>query len=416
MPPATSMKVELTYAPAPITIEVPSSIKVDTFSPASVRHPLGFDAFQRTFIEAGGDLFLSGVTPLIVVNDGYRNTPTATILEWLDRLSPTFIDSSRYLIATGVHGAPTEGHYHKIFGSLWERVRTKVSYHNAQDRSSMSLIDKDSLGGEVWLNNAILKNKKVLVVGSVEPHYFAGFTGGRKSIFPGLTDFDTVARNHNLANSLKATPLKLEGNPVTEHLDSLMAMLDPDRFFGIQVVTDSKRQIAGLLCGRLDVAFKNATSIAEKIYARQVSKRYDVIICEVLPPLDKNLYQAQKALENCQAAVRDGGTIVIVSACEEGVGSEHFFRLADNWDRRANRPKDGRQHFGSHKLSRVISIGKRIDIRLFSSLTDEVVRHVFYEPLDNLQDFLYSKMKECEKYHLAVVHDAANRVLKVEND
>lgn len=410
------MKIELTYAEGAITLDVPSCIEIDTFSPATAQDPLGFDTFQSGFIQAGGDLFLSGEPLLIIVNDGYRNTPTATILQWLDRLNSDVIDSAQYLIATGVHDAPTEEHYRKIFGPFWQRVRANVSYHDAHDQASMTALGADSLGGEIWLNSAVLQYKKILVISSVEPHYFAGFTGGRKAIFPGLTDFATIARNHNLANSLEAAPLKLEGNPVAEHLDSLMAMLDADRFFGIQIVTDSKRQIAGLFFGRLDIAFKNAAPVAEKIYSCQVSKRYNAVICEVLPPLDKNLYQAQKALENCQSAVRDGGTIIIVSACEEGVGSEHFFQLADKWDRQTNRARNGGQHFGSHKLSRVIAIGKRIDVRLYSTLPDEVARRVFYEPLDNLQFFLYSIGKECENYHLVVVHDAANMVLKVEND
>jgi len=407
------MKIDLAYADSTITLDVPSSIEVDTFSPVTVQKPLSFDTFSNGFLQAGGDHVLSGRPPLIVVNDGYRNTPTATILQWLDKLSPTIVDSASYLISTGTHAAPTAEHYRMIFGPLWERVKANVSYHDAQNRSSMSMIGRDDLGGEVWLNNAILKHRRVLVIGSVEPHYFAGFTGGRKAIFPGLTDIDTVARNHNLANSLEAAPLKMEGNPVAEHLDSLMAMLDRDKFFGIQVVTDSKRRIAGLFCGRLDVAFRDATAMAEIIYSQTVSKRYDVIICEILPPLDKNLYQAQKALENCQAAVRKGGMIIIVSACEEGVGSKHFFHLAEKWDRQANRAKDGGRHFGSHKLSRVISIGKRVDIRLYSTLPDEVVRRVFYEPLDKLQIFLYSIERECEICNMAVVHNAANMVLKV---
>ena len=410
------MKIEVAYAKSTLTLDIPASIQVDTFSPAAASNPLGVDAFSSGFLEAGGDRILSGRPPLMVVNDGYRNTPTATILRWLDQLQPGVVDCAQYLIATGAHAPPTEEHYRRIFGSLWQRIKANVRYHDSHDRSSMTSLGQDGLGGEVWINSAVLDSKKVLVIGSVEPHYFAGFTGGRKAIFPGLTDFDTLARNHNLANSLEAAPLKLVGNPVAEHLDSLMATLDRDRFFGIQIITDSKRQLAGLFFGRLDVAFKKAAAMAEKTYACRVPRRYDAVICEVLPPLDKNLYQAQKALENCQTAVRDGGTVVIVSACEEGVGSEHFFQLADRWDRQANCAKDGRQHFGSHKLSRVNSIGKRIDVRLYSGLSDQVIRHVFYEPLDKAQIFLYLAGKECEIYHLAVVHDAANTVLKVRSN
>jgi nickel-dependent lactate racemase len=406
------MKIELSYADGTIILDLPSLITVDIFKPATVDNPLGFDAFRNGFVEAHGDRFLSGEPLLVVVNDGYRNTPTATILQWLDKLDRNVVDQAYFLIATGIHGAPTEEHYNRIFGPFWNRVRARVSYHDCHDLTSMALLSTDSLGGDVWLNKAVLDYPKILVIGSVEPHYFAGFTGGRKAIFPGLTDFETVARNHNLANSLQAAPLKIKRNPVAEHLDSLMRMLDPRKFFGIQIVTDSKRQTAGIFCGELDSAFTRAASFAEKIYSCCVPQKYNVVLCEILPPLDKNLYQAQKALENSQAAVKDGGEAVIVSACPEGVGSEYFFKLAQNWDHQANRANDGRLHFGSHKLSRVIEIGKRINVYLFSTLPGNVVRQVFYEPLDNLQDFLYSKARECEICNMAVVHDAANMVLK----
>ncbi len=406
------MKITLAYADSPLVVDIPPSIHVDMFSPVTISDPLGTDAFSSGFLRAGGERFLSGKPPLIIVNDGYRKTPTATILQWLDRLVPGVIDAASYLISTGTHTAPTSEHYRVIFGPLWERVEARVGYHDARDRSSMIYLGQDDLGGEVWVNSAVLENSRILVISSVEPHYFAGFTGGRKAIFPGLTDFDTVTRNHNLANSLEAAPLKLRGNPVAEHLDSLMMMLDPDKFFGIQIVTDSRRQMAGLFFGPLDVAFRNATVVAEQVYAHAVSKQYDVVICEVLPPLDRNLYQAQKALENCQTAVKDEGTAIILSACMEGIGSRYFFDLADKWDRQTNRAVDGGEYFGSHKLSRVNSIGRRIDVRLHSALPDDIVRHIFYEPLDKLQLFLYSAEQECEDCNLAVVHDAANTVLK----
>ncbi|HWR83173.1 MAG TPA: nickel-dependent lactate racemase [Candidatus Deferrimicrobium sp.] len=410
------MKIDLSYADGTITLDVPSSIKVDTFRPAAIENPLNFDDFRTSFIEAGGDRFLSSESPLIIVNDGFRTTPTAAILQWLDCISPRVINEASFLVSTGTHAAPTEEDYRTIFGSLWERVRQRVNYHDARDRKSMTLLGKDEFGGEVWLNSAVVTHKRILVIGSVEPHYFAGFTGGRKSIFPGLTDFETIARNHNLANSLQAAPLKLKSNPVAEHLDTLMAMLDSRNFLGIQVVTDSKKQIAGLFVGPLEDVFTKATALAQKVYSHSVPESFDVVLCEVLPPLDGNLYQVQKALENCRLAVRNGGKIVIVAACRQGVGSRHFYDLADQWDKTANRARDGAIHFGSHKLSRVIDIGRRIGVYLYSTLDPEIVRHVFYEPLDNLQSFVYSTAGECEKCNMAVVRDAAHTVLNMSTD
>jgi nickel-dependent lactate racemase len=406
------MNIELAYADGLVTLDIPSTVKVDTFAPVTVSTPLGFPRFRDGFLRSGGDRFLSETRPLIVVNDGYRTTPTAAILQWLDKLDDKLIERVQFLIATGIHDPPTEEHYRRIFGTLWPRIRDKVSYHDCHNLSAMSALGTDNLGGTVLLHKTVLEHRQVLIIGSVEPHYFAGFTGGRKALFPGLTDFATVARNHNLANSLDAAPLKLQGNPVAEHLEHLMTFVDTTRMFSVQVVTDAKQQTAGLFFGSLYEAFRNAAACAEEIYSHNVSEPYDVVVCEVLPPLDRNLYQAQKAVENCQASVKDGGALIVFSACPDGIGSRYFFDLAEKWDRQANRARDGKLHFGSHKLSRLVSIGRRITVYLHSSLPADDVRRVFYEPLDNWRDFLYTRGRECEICNMAVVHDAANTVLK----
>ncbi|MFQ6008167.1 MAG: hypothetical protein ACE5K8_04370, partial [Candidatus Zixiibacteriota bacterium] len=86
------MKVDLAYADGTIILDVPTSVIVDTFAPESVSNPFDYDSFERGFFQAGGEQFLSEVRPLFVVNDGYRNTPTATILQWLDQLDSEVID------------------------------------------------------------------------------------------------------------------------------------------------------------------------------------------------------------------------------------------------------------------------------------------------------------------------------------
>ncbi len=406
------MQIEVTYGGGPLNLEVPAAINVDFFAPALCEQPVDAQTFSDRFLEAGGAGFLSDGPPLVVVNDAFRNTPTATLLGWLGRRFPDLISHASFIVSTGTHAPPTEPQYRSIFGDTWDRVRTRVQSHDCRDYSAMTLLGSDRLGGEIWVNRAIVESPRTLVIGSVEPHYFAGYTGGRKAVFPGLTNFDTVARNHNLANSLDAAPLRLQGNPVAEHLGQLMSTLEPDRFFAIQIVTDAEQKMAHVSCGRLDVAFAEAAAVAGRIYSHSVATPYEVVLCEILPPLDCNLYQAQKAVENCQAAVSDDGTIVVVSACRGGIGSRHFYDLADQWDPQTNQAEDGKEHFGSHKLSRMVAVGRRINVRLYSDLPGDIARKVLYEPLDNLQDFLYSRGQLCEICNMAVVRDAGHTVLQ----
>ncbi len=405
------MGIDIAYNGSSIQLPIPPRVTVDHFSPASTGQTCDFDQFAAAFAGSGGHDFLSGKTPLIVVNDAYRETPTAVILAWLNRLDGQLLDRASILVATGTHQSPTYRQYEQILGEFLPPVEDRLSAHDAGDYSSMVKLGVDNLGGDILLNRAIVEHERLLVIGSVEPHYFAGFTGGRKSIFPGLTDLATIERNHNLANSLEAAPLRLSGNPVAEHLQSLMSTLDPEKFFGIQVVRDAESPVAAVFCGRLDIAFAEAAQRAEAVFARRVTKPYNIVICEVLPPLDENLYQVQKALENCQHAVRDGGLIILVSCCREGIGSPYFFDLAAQWDTDKNAAFDGQLHFGSHKLSRVNAIGRRIRVCLHSGLPDEVVRRVFYEPLDIVKELLY--IDECvgPDLRIAVACDAGNIVL-----
>jgi len=407
------MTVEVTYGDGRISIEIPDGVEVDEFAPVSVTAPFEFESFQTEFLKSGGREFLSTGLPLVVVNDAYRNTPTATILEWFDRIDPRLLDESPYIVAAGTHAALSDAQLAAVFGPFLDRIRPRLVIHDARDYDSMVKLGVDSLGGDVWLNEAVIDRERLLCVSSVEPHYFAGFTGGRKSIFPGLTDLATVERNHNLANSLDAAPLRLSGNPVAEHLDALMQFIDPARLFGVQVVRGASGGIASVFSGPLADSFARAAERAEEVFTHEIDQQYDVVLCELLPPLDKNLYQVQKALENCHEAVRNDGAIVLISACQEGVGSEYFMKLAESWDRTQNRPLDGRYRFGSHKLSRVNAHSRRIDVFLHSTLPDELIRRVYYEPLDFVKKFLYLRSDRRELFRLAVVRDAGNTVLRI---
>ena len=403
------MEVELAYGKSSIKLQIPDEVEVDTFAPVSVSSPVSFEQFKAEFGNANGDRLINAANILFIVNDGYRNTPTSQILDWLNRLDARILDRSQFLISTGTHDHPSDAHLRTIFGQYYDRLASRISVHDSGDLASMRVIGKDRSGESVYLNSVFCEADRVCIIGSVEPHYFAGFTGGRKSLIPGLADFKTIERNHNLANSLEAMPMRLAGNPVAEHLADLMKLVDTSICLSILFVMDSRQQIAGLFIGELHESFERAAAFAERVFGHRVAHRYDSVICEVLPPLDNNLYQAQKGLENCQQAVIDGGTAVVVSACAGGVGSAHFWDLANGWNEAENRPGDGQLTFGSHKLSRVNLMRRRITPAIYCGLSDEQVRRVFYEPVGDLTPLIRPTKRE---YSIAIVHDAGNTVLR----
>ncbi len=409
------MRTTVTYGGVPLVVDLPSHVQVTTFAPHKVEHPVSFDEFHAAFAAAWKRDSSDAPTPLIVVNDAYRHTPTAIVLTWLDRIQPGLLQRSRFLIATGSHHPPTDKDLQSIFAGHLKTIRPRVDWHVATDLASMAAVGTDSLGGEVYINRRVLEHDPVIVIGSVEPHYFAGFTGGRKALFPALTDLATIERNHNLAGSMDASPMKLTGNPVVEHLQSLLAFVDTGRLLSIQLVLDTTGTVAGFAVGDIESSFAQAAATAQATFGHTVHRPLDAVLCEMRPPLDRNMYQAQKALENCQQAVVDGGTAIVIARCEEGVGSEFYMKEAENWDSVHNRPGDGVYRFGSHKLSRMVAHRKRIDVRLHSSLPDDVVEKVFYRPAGNLTELIGALAHGKREFRLGVVYDSGHIVLGLEN-
>jgi lactate racemase len=405
------MEIRLAYGDTGLTLFLSSDLDVDEYGPLAVSEPISRDKLLHRFNSSSAPALLGNDSPLVIVNDGYRNTPTRQILDWLDSTDSTLLDRAHFLIATGAHEAPTSADVDKILGPHRIRVAPRLSRHDSHNLDSMHRIGTDRFGGEVLVNRQLLDADSVLLIGSVEPHYFAGFTGGRKSIFPGLCDQATIERNHSLADSLDAAPLKLTGNPVAEQLSELLALVNLDRVVSIQTVQDVRGQVADAFVGPLDTTFSDAVAVANRLYARTITEPYDIVIAEVKPPLDRNLYQAQKALENTQMAVSDGGAVIVVSQCSEGIGSPHFYELAAQWDRDANRARDGKAHFGSHKVSRVNLMTRRIGVYLYSDLAPHIPRRVFYEPVDDLTTFIEEQLG-CTGHRIAIVRDAGHTVLQ----
>jgi len=407
------MEVEIGYSNRKLKLNFDDNVKVARFAPRKVDHAVTYDDFVKALDRSKLDSFKAAASPLVITNDGFRNTPTAQVLGWLRDYDRQFFDKCRFLVSTGTHVYPKEEHFDKIFGALYSEIKDRVAVHDCHDDKSMVAVGTDHFGKEAKINRLAFESEATLAISSVEPHYFAGYTGGRKSFFPGLADLATVERNHNLANSLDAAPLRLAGNPVAEHLDEIMSMFDSSRVLSIQTVLDVESKLAGLFVGDLKSTFEQGVELADRIYAHAVDEPFDAVICSLESPLDKNLYQTQKGLENCQAVVKDGGNIILVSACDEGIGSKHFYELAQQWDVVSNKPVDGIQRFGSHKLSRVLTTKKRIGVRLFTEMNHDEARRVFYDPVDNVDQFITENKQSNKQYTVAVVDDAGSSVLKL---
>ena len=407
------MVVTISYGDIKLRLELPDPVDFDEFECLAGEDAIEYDSFVSQLKQAEIDRFNVYLADLFILNDAFRPTPTSTILEWLHaggKLSP----EARFLISTGAHARPTEAHLKKILGALYGELKDRTLVHDAGDRENLVEVGREAGNQAVSVNRYFLEAKRVVVIGSVEPHYFAGFSGGRKSIFPGLCDYESIVRNHNRAVSFDAAPMKLEGNPVEEHLQSLMRLIPAGKILSIQAVGGSDGQIRGIFCGTLEITFQRAVECARMIYGLKARHEYDLILAEVRPPLDSNLYQLQKSLENCQQAIKDGGTVILFSPCGGGVGSESFYGLADRWQPGVALDDRAGDFFGIHKLHRTKVIGGRINVFLYSELPPGVPEKVYFKSAAKPQEIVYNITSIKKNPIVALVHDAGHVVLTKE--
>lgn len=403
------MNVTVRYGDDKITLELPDGAVLYEVSCKAMTGTFDRKTFLAELKSAERDIFPVSQADLFIVNDAYRPTPTETIFEWIDN-GGGISDTAAVLIATGTHREPAEPQLLKIFGSFYERFKTRIFSHDCRRKDLMSAIGNDSGGNPIYVNRRFVEASRVVVIGSVEPHYFAGFTGGRKAIFPGLTDLETTARNHNLAVNFEAAPMKLEGNPVEEDLQSYLPFIADKQILSIQVVMGQGNTIASVHCGGLKKSFEKAVAESSEIFSGHYDEPYDLLLAEVRPPLDANLYQLQKSLENCQGAVKDDGTVILFSRCREGIGNRAFFDLAEKWKRGEVHLDAGPSGFGMHKLARVENIAKRLKVYLHSDLEEGIPEKVFYKEALNPQEIIDESGKN-DKLIIALVHDAGHTVL-----
>jgi nickel-dependent lactate racemase len=360
------------------------------------------DRFRRGLNDYQFTEFLSRGRLLVVINDAFRPTPTGEVLSQIKSWYPDL--QADFIVACGNHPPPEESEIATMFKGFSISDDSKLFVHDSRNIDDMTRVGEFE-GIPLYLNKKIFEYPAIMVIGSVEPHYFAGYTGGRKSLVPGLSDIESNRRNHVLAVSAEAKPLRLKGNPVAEDLDQLLELINISSLFSIQIVAGKDQKIIDCFCGDLRRSFEEAVAMAEQIYSFSLDKQYDLVIAEMKPPLDRNLYQIQKAIENNASAVRDGGTIVAVSECGEGIGNDEFYQLAGklkNEEMALSYAEMENPPLGIHKLSRILKMAKRINIRALTGLKHEILHQVFLEPAVSIEAEI-QKLKQGERYQVDIL-------------
>ncbi len=271
---------------------------------------------------------------VIIASDHTRPVPSKVIippmLEEIRRGNP---DSDiTILIATGCHRGTTVNELREKFGDDIVN-REKIIVHDCADSENLINIGTLPSGGELSINRIAHEADLIVSEGFIEPHFFAGFSGGRKSVLPGIASREAVLANHCsefIAHPCARTGI-LENNPI--HNDMLWAAKCAKLEFIVNVVIDENKRPIFAVAGDAEAAHKRGCEFLSDLCRVKACPADIVITTNGGYPLDQNIYQAVKGMTAAEASVKEGGVIIMLAKSNDGHGGEQFYRqLADEPD------------------------------------------------------------------------------------
>ena len=256
----------------------------------------------------------------IIVNDITRATPSPAMLRAiLGELAHVPRQNIILFNALGTHRANTEAELRGMLGNEVVDQYTIVQNH-CFERSTQVSLGKTSAGNEIWINRELMKCSVKILTGFIEPHLFAGYSGGGKAIMPGMAGQSTILNNHCSANVShpKATWGVIEGNPILTEIREIA--LRAGGTFLVNVTLNRDKQITGVYAGDLDEAHARGCAFVRLSAMLPVDQPFDIVVTTNSGyPLDLNLYQSVKGLSAAAQIVRQGGAILIATECWDGI-------------------------------------------------------------------------------------------------
>jgi nickel-dependent lactate racemase len=329
-----TMRVRLAYGEQGLEVDLPAD-RTTVVEPTFVAAPADQTALLRGALRnpvAGPplrELVRSGQTVAISMCDGTRPQPRhlmiPAVLEELEGI--VRLEDVVVLVATGTHRGNTDAEIRAMLGDeVVDRVR--VVNHDARDDSSLVYLGRHGADVPVFLDRQWVDADVRLTTGFVEPHFFAGFSGGPKMVAPGLAGLETVLTLHDAARigDPRATWAVCEGNPVHDDIRAVVAAVGGVDF-GLDVVLNRDQHIVEAFGGSLSPMHAAARQASQRMAMQPVPDLFDVVVTTNAGyPLDQNLYQSVKGMSAGATVVRPGGTIVCAAECRDGFPDHGSYR------------------------------------------------------------------------------------------
>jgi nickel-dependent lactate racemase len=300
-------------------------------------------------------------------------------------------------VAVGTHSPMTPSEFPAILpADILARYR--VVSHDSENDDLLINLGVTSRGTPVWANRAYVESDFKIVIGNIEPHQFAGFSGGVKSAAVGLAGLNTINRNHALMTHPDSIIGEYETNPARQDIEEIGDKIVVH--LALNAILNHSRQIVKALAGNPRAVMRAGVPLAKQNCQVAVPKPYDLMITSPGGyPKDINLYQAQKGLAHAALVTKPGGTIILAAACPEGTGSPHY----EEWMPGKTSYEDIFQQFsaegfriGPHKAYQIARDASKVRFMFFSELDINLARALLLNPVRDLQAALDSALAELQ--------------------
>ena len=290
------------------------------------------------------------------------------------------------VFALGSHRKHTEEEMRYLTGDdIYEKVRCIDS-----DADRCRMLGTTSRGTPVEIFDEVADADRIICLGNIEYHYFAGYSGGAKAVMPGVSTRAAIQANHSAMVRDEARAGALDDNPVRQDIDEVVKFVPID--FIVNVVLDENKNIIKAVAGHYLHAHREGCRFLDRLYKVTIPRKADIVI--TTPggfPKDINLYQAQKALDNAKHAVRDNGIIILLASCSEGYGEKVFERWINTSDSTRLPDREDKDQFRAGEVIRPAAIAlveRKPGYSSYRIWTGACAKDCSMEPFENIQTAL----------------------------
>ena len=389
-----AMKLEFGFGTGVQTAQVPEENLLGVLHANEVPLELTGEAEVRRALEEPiesprlRELVHPGEKVAIVTSDITRPMPTYKVMPpLLDELYAAGVrrEDITLVFALGSHRKHTDEERRKLAGDrAWNEIACVDSDPN--DCVHMGIT---GAGTPVDITRVVAEADRRICLGNIEYHYFAGYSGGAKAIMPGVSTRDAIQSNHSMMVRPEACAGALETNPLRMDIEEAGRICGID--FIVNVVLSEHKEIIKAVAGHPVAAHRAGCRFLDRIYLKPLPQAADIVlVSQGGAPKDLNLYQTQKALDNARHAVKQGGIIVLIGSCREGLGE----RVFEEWMTKSQSPEAmieriGRDfQLGGHKAAAIAMTLQKAKIYLVSDMEDDFVRSIFLTPQPSVQTAL----------------------------